>query len=172
MGSCNAMIDKNTVIKSLRPSRTELKNVYLIVSSMAVVMIVMMGIVLFLPNTFGDQPDTPILQVQTVNEDEVTLSWSSNTFDVGGHSFELFRCEGSSCTPTVQVANNISSPYIDENLTPETDYCWAVEESHGQTTVLSNTVCATTTGFQGGIPEVTIFAEQDGKSAILVTWLL
>ncbi len=100
------------------------------------------------------------------------MSFSSNTFDSGGHSFELFRCEGSSCTPIDQVANNISSPYTDENLTPETDYCWSVEESHGQTTSLSNIVCATTTGFQGGIPEVTIFAEQDGKSAILVTWLL
>ena len=121
---------------------------------------------------YAHQPDTPLLQVDTVGEDEVTLLFTSSTESSGGHSFDLFRCEGVSCTPTIQVGNNVDSPYTDQGLTAETDYCWLVEEDHGQDTTQSNTVCATTTGFAGGEPDVTIFAEREGKSSILVTWLL
>lgn len=163
---------RNSIKKSLTPSRTELKNVYLILSSMAVVMIIMMGIVYYLPNTFADTPDIPQLTVSSIGEDEVELTWTSSTSGSGGHSFDLFRCEGISCTPTVQVGNNVDSPYQDQGLTAETDYCWVIEESHGQTTTLSNIVCATTTAFQGGEPDVTIFAVKEGKSSIMVTWLL
>jgi len=137
-----------------------------IIASVCTVAIVGLGV------AFAHQPDTPFVQVDTVGEDEVTLLFSSGTDGSGGHSFDLLRCEGVSCTPTITVGNNVESPYIDPNLTPETDYCWVVEEAHGQTTTQSNTVCATTTGFGGGEPDVTIFAEREGKSSILVTWLL
>lgn len=121
---------------------------------------------------FADQPDTPLLQIDTIGEDEVIFLFTSSTGSGGGHSFDLLRCEGLVCTPTIQVGNNISSPYTDEGLTPETDYCWAVEEMHGQTTSLSNIVCATTTGFGGGSPDMTIFTKISGKDSITVTWLL
>ena len=121
---------------------------------------------------FADQPDIPLLQIDTIGEDEVILLFTSSTEGNGGHSFDLFRCEGLVCTPTVQVGNNISSPYIDEELTPETDYCWLVEESHAQSSSLSNTVCATTTGFGGGEPDMTIFTKISGRDSITVTWLL
>jgi len=121
---------------------------------------------------FAHLPDTPLLEIDTVGEDEVTLLFTSTTEDGGGHSYDLLRCEGTLCTPTIQVGNNIASPYTDQGLTAETDYCWIVEETHGQDTTQSNTVCATTTGFAGGEPDVTIFAEREGKSSILVTWLL
>jgi len=121
---------------------------------------------------FADQPDVPLLVIDTVGEDEVIFLFTSSTEGSGGHSFDLYRCLGLVCTPTIQVANNISSPYTDEDLTPETDYCWLVEESHGQTTSQSNIVCATTTGFQGGEPDMTIFTKRSGKDSITVTWLL
>jgi len=121
---------------------------------------------------YAHQPDTPLIQVDTVGEDEVTLLFASATEGSGGHSFDLLRCEGISCTPTIEVGNNVASPYVDQGLTAETDYCWIIEEDHGQDTTQSNTVCATTTGFGGGEPDVTIFAEQQGKDSILVTWLL
>lgn len=121
---------------------------------------------------YAHVPDTPLLQVDTVAEDEVTLLFTSSTEGSGGHSFDLLRCEGSSCTPTVEVGNNVASPYIDQNLTPDTDYCWTIEESHGQDTTQSNTVCETTTGFQGGSPDMLITAERKGKDSISVTWHL
>ena len=121
---------------------------------------------------FAHQPDTPLLQLDTIGQDEATFLFTSSTEGSGGHNFDLLRCVGASCTPTVQVGNNVNSPYTDEGLTPETNYCWVVEEAHGQDNIQSNTVCATTTGFGGGEPDVTIFAEREGKSSILVTWLL
>ena len=77
---------------------------------------------------YAHQPDTPLIQVDTVGEDEVTLLFTSSTETSGGHNFDLLRCEGLVCTPTIQVGNNVASPYADQGLTPETDYCWLFEE--------------------------------------------
>ena len=66
------------------------------------------AIVLGTTVVFADQPDTPLLQIDTVGEDEVILLFTSSTAGSGGHSFDLYRCEGLVCTPTVKVGNNIS----------------------------------------------------------------
>lgn len=120
---------------------------------------------------FADQPDTPILTITNVGEDEIELTWSSATEGSGGHNFDLYRCEGLTCTPTF-LAGNVNSPTIDDTVVPETSYCYYVEEGHAQNTEISNTECATTTGFGGGEPDMDIFTKRSGKDSITVTWLL
>ncbi len=120
---------------------------------------------------FADQPDVPILTITNVGEDEIELTFSSTTSGQGGHSFDLYRCEGTSCTPTFLV-NNVNSPLIDDTVVAETSYCYYVEEGHAQNTAISNTECATTTGFGGGEPDMDIFTKISGRDSITVTWLL
>jgi len=121
---------------------------------------------------FADTPDTPILNITLVKSDEIELTWTSSTGENGGHSFDVFRCEGSlSCTPTLEIASNVNSPFSDQTVEGERDYCYLIEESHGQNAVNSNIECATTPIFQAE-PDMTIFAEKIGKNSILVTWLL
>ena len=169
-------MDRNSIVKHFSPVRAGLKDrenwlLFLGLGIFILVSVSLVALILYTP-AFADQPDTPLLLIDTVGEDEVIFLFTSSTGGGGGHSFDLYRCLGLVCTPTIQVGNNISSPYIDEGLTPQTDYCWLVEESHGQTTSISNIVCATTTGFGGGEPDMDIFTKRSGKDSITVTWLL
>jgi hypothetical protein len=146
-----------TLKKSLTPARTELKEIWLIISSMPVIMLIMMGIVLLTPTAIADQPDTPILTVSSVTE-FVELTWSSSTNMNGGHSTDVYRCQGNACVPNDQVGNNVNSPYLDATTLVSTDYCYRVEESHAQNQALSNVECVTTLA-QNILPNITLFGD-------------
>lgn len=120
---------------------------------------------------FADTPDTPILNITLIKSDEIELTWTSSTGGQSGHNFDVFRCQGVTCTPTFQITNNVDSPYSDQTVEGNTDYCYLVEEAHGQQSVNSNIVCAKTPFFKDA-PDVEIFAEKVGKNSILVSWLI
>jgi len=151
-------MDKTSIKKSLTPTRTEVKNLYMIMSSMAVAILIIIGITLFLPSVFAHQPSNPTLSSGLVDEDEVNLIWSSATGGTGGHTFDILRCGGVSCTPTIKVANNVNSPYKDMSVSSSSNYCYAVRETHAQNSATSNTICVVTPAFNNP-PNITLFGD-------------
>ena len=151
-------MDSNSVKKSLTPTRTELKEVFMITSSMTMIMMIMIGAVMFTPTAMATVPSNPILTVSSVTH-YIELTWTSSTSSDSGHTTDVFRCEGLACVPdTVQVGNNVNSPYLDATTDPLTDYCYRVEENHGQNTAQSNVICTTTTA-QNTPPSITLFGD-------------
>jgi len=76
------------------------------------------------------------------------LSWNAS-FDTGGSGlshYELYRCQGTSCTPTTLVASPTGTIHADNSLTPETTYRYRVRsvDGAGNTSNYSNMQTATT----------------------------
>jgi hypothetical protein len=150
-------MDSDTLKKSLTPARTELKEVFLIMSSMTMAMMIMIGAVMFAPTALADQPANPILTVSSVTE-FVELTWTSSTGGTGGHSTDVYRCQGTACVPIDQVGNNVASPFLDATTSPLTDYCYRVEETHASNQALSNLICTTTLA-PNTPPTITLFGD-------------
>lgn len=143
--------------KSLTPTRTEVKETFVILSSMSMAMMIMIGAVMFAPSALADQPNNPILTVSSVTE-FVELTWTSSTGVNGGHSTDVYRCTGNACVPIDKVGNNVASPFLDATTSPLTDYCYRVEETHASSQALSNLVCTTTTN-PNTPPNITLFGD-------------
>ena len=57
---------------------------------------------------------------------QINLTWNASTDNVGVAGYRVFRCQGSGCTPTVQVATGTGTSYADTALSPSTAYTYAV----------------------------------------------
>jgi len=143
--------------KSLTPTRTEVKDLWVIMSSMTMAMVIMMGIVVVAPIAMADQPNNPILTASSVT-DFVELTWTSSSGSNSGHNTDVYRCQGNACVPNNRVGNNVASPFLDATTLPLTDYCYRVEETHGQNQALSNLVCVTTLATNTP-PTITLFGD-------------
>ncbi len=96
------------------------------------------------------------LDAQAVSSMQIDLSWLASTDDTGVTGYNIYRCTGSSCTPTV-LLSTVNSPlttYSDTGLTAETTYTYtyavmtydAVPNISNQTSSVSATTNATTSG--------------------------
>jgi concanavalin A-like lectin/glucanase superfamily protein/Big-like domain-containing protein/fibronectin type III domain protein/parallel beta helix pectate lyase-like protein len=72
-------------------------------------------------------PSVPSNLVATgVSITQITLTWNASTDNVGVAGYRIFRCQGSGCSATVQVATGTGTSYSDPALTPSTSYTYAV----------------------------------------------
>jgi hypothetical protein len=110
-------------------------------------------------DTFGllssSQPDTTpptaptSLQATAQSSSQIDLSWTASSDPESGiANYEVYRCTGSSCTPTTLIASPTGASYSDNTgLSVNTVYSYRVRTRNGAglfSTIYSNTVSATT----------------------------
>ncbi len=66
------------------------------------------------------------LTATAVSITQITLTWNASTDNIAVAGYRVFRCQGSGCSPTVQMATGTATSYSDPALTPATAYTYAV----------------------------------------------
>ena len=77
---------------------------------------------------------------------QINLSWNASTDDHGVVGYKIYRCTGSSCSPTTQITTSLTTSYSDTGLSASTAYTYAVSayDAAGNTSVPSPVASATT----------------------------
>ena len=86
------------------------------------------------------------LSANATGSSSITVSWTAATDNIGVTSYQVERCQGSSCSSFIQVGTPSSSPFVDSGLTTSTSYSYHVRavDAAGNTSAWSNVVGATT----------------------------
>jgi hypothetical protein len=72
-------------------------------------------------------PSTPGGLVAAVaSASQVNLTWSASTDPAGVTGYQVFRCQGASCTPTTQIGTTPTPSYSDSGLAGNTAYGYRV----------------------------------------------
>ncbi|GEM_PF-5642835 len=72
-------------------------------------------------------PSAPAgLTATAVSSSQINLSWNASTDNVGVTGYRIYRCQGSSCTPSAQVGTSAATTYADTGLTAATAYIYRV----------------------------------------------
>jgi chitodextrinase len=98
-------------------------------------------------NTDTTPPSTPVgISATTVSFAQINLVWTASTDNIGVTGYQVFRCQGAGCTPTVLIATSTATTYIDAGLSPSTTYVYTVAalDAAGNTSGPSGVVSATT----------------------------
>ena len=66
------------------------------------------------------------LAATAVSSSQIDLTWSASTDNVGVTGYQVFRCEGSRCTPSTQIATATDTNYNDTGVTANTRYRYSV----------------------------------------------
>jgi PKD repeat protein len=76
----------------------------------------------------------------------IDLSWNRSTDDVGVASYEIERCQGSTCTTFVPIARSATNAYSDRDLATATTYRYRTRafDAAGNASAYSNVASATT----------------------------
>jgi chitodextrinase len=107
-------------------------------------------------NDTGDPPPPPDttppsvptgLSATAISSSQINLSWTASTDNVGVTGYRIYRCQGTSCTPSVQVATSATNSYSDTALSASTAYVYAVAayDAAGNVSAQSTSASATTT---------------------------
>jgi hypothetical protein len=102
----------------------------------------------------GGPPSAPAnLAATAVSFSQVNLTWTASIDDVAVTGYEVFRCQGSVCAPTVQVGTSATASYSDAGLSPSTIYTYTVAayDAAGNVSATCTPVSATT----GSLPPAT-----------------
>ncbi|MDB5254500.1 MAG: hypothetical protein JWL80_566 [Parcubacteria group bacterium] len=92
-------------------------------------------------------PTTPTgLTATPASPTLINLAWASSTDAVGVSYYNIYRCTGGACTPTVSIATTTSIFYANSGLATSTVYGYAVSafDAAGNESSLSSTVATTT----------------------------
>ncbi len=118
------------------------------------------------------------LNATGVSSSQIDLKWSASTDNVGVTEYQIFRCQGSSCTPRTKVGTSPTTTFSDTGLAASTTYRYRVRatDAAGNLSSYSSSARATTssggpvnqppTANAGSDQTVTIVA---GQSNIAVT---
>ncbi|MBI5043497.1 MAG: fibronectin type III domain-containing protein [Nitrospirae bacterium] len=92
------------------------------------------------------------LSAQAVSSSQINLSWSASTDNVGVTGYRIYRCTGSSCTPSTQIATSPTTSYSDTGLSVSTTYTYSVSavDAAGNESLQSAFASATTSSGGGG----------------------
>jgi chitodextrinase len=93
-------------------------------------------------------PSVPTgLSATAISSSQINLSWTASTDNVGVTGYRIYRCQGTSCTPSVQVATSATNSYSDTALSASTAYVYAVAayDAAGNVSAQSTSASATTT---------------------------
>ncbi|MCI0528195.1 MAG: fibronectin type III domain-containing protein, partial [Nitrospira sp.] len=66
------------------------------------------------------------LMATVVSSDQINLSWTASTDNVGVTGYRLERCQGAGCTSFAQIATLATTNYNDTGLTASTNYSYRV----------------------------------------------
>jgi len=66
------------------------------------------------------------LSATAVSSSQINLSWTASTDNVGVSGYYIRRCQGSGCTPSVQIVNSSSNSYSDATLSASNVYVYTV----------------------------------------------
>ena len=92
-------------------------------------------------------PSAPgTVSASAVSSSEIDLSWAAATDNIGVTGYQLFRCQGSSCTSFAQVGTASGTTFNDTGLAAVTSYSYQVRavDAAGNQGPFSNTASATT----------------------------
>jgi hypothetical protein len=98
-------------------------------------------------------PSTPGgLVASAAGGSQINLTWSASTDPAGVTGYQVFRCQGSSCTPTTQIGTTPSPSYSNSGLATNTTYGYRVRayDAAGNLSSYSSTARATTAQQQQG----------------------
>jgi len=82
--------------------------------------------------TVSNAPDTqaptiPVGLIATaISSTQINLSWTVSTDNVGVTGYKIYRCQGTGCAPTAQIATTSNTTYSNTGLSPSTAYTYAV----------------------------------------------
>lgn len=94
-----------------------------------------------------DAPTIPAnLSATALSYPQINLNWTASTDAVGVTGYQIYRCIGEGCEPTVQIAVTASTSYQDINLSPSTLYTYGVKayDAAGNVSDMSDTDSDTT----------------------------
>ena len=100
-------------------------------------------------------PTTPSnLNAAAVSSSQINLGWSASTDNVGVTGYRVYRCTGSSCTPTTQIATTTTTSYSDTGRSANTTYRYRVraQDAAGNLSSYSITRSATTSAASDTAP--------------------
>jgi fibronectin type 3 domain-containing protein len=85
------------------------------------------------------------LTATAVSSSGINLSWTASTDNVGVTGYKVYRCTGSSCTPS-QIGTSATNSYSDANLAASTQYTYTVSayDAAGNNSAQSTSASATT----------------------------
>ena len=61
-----------------------------------------------------------------VSSSTINLSWTASTDNVGVAGYQIYRCEGTECTPITLAGTSQTNNFLDTNLNPATTYSYRV----------------------------------------------
>lgn len=86
------------------------------------------------------------LTANPISSSQIDLSWTASTDNVGVAGYRIYRCTGSACSPTVQIATTTTAAsYLNINLNPSTPYTYAVSAYDAAGNVSSQSAVSTAT---------------------------
>jgi chitodextrinase len=104
-------------------------------------------------NCNGDTqaPTVPTgLSAQAISSSQINLSWTASTDNIGVTGYRIYRCTGSSCTPSNQIATSATNSYSNTGLSASTAYTYAVSAYDAAGNVSSPSASATATTSSSG----------------------
>ncbi len=102
-------------------------------------------------------PTTPSnLTATALSSSQINLSWNVSTDNVGVTGYRIYRCQGSSCTPSTQVGTATTTSYSDTGLTANTQYRYRVRATDAASNLSSYSSTRSATTLQGQQQSCTI----------------
>jgi hypothetical protein len=102
-------------------------------------------------------PDPTLNTPTVISSSQINLSWSASSDPESGiANYELYRCQGTSCTPTTLIASPTGTSYNDTPLTANTTYRYRVRAVNG---------AGLPSGYSGvvqGVTPIATYIFQDG----------
>lgn len=92
-------------------------------------------------------PTTPTNLTPTpISPSQINLSWTASTDDIGVTGYKIYRCAGSACSPTTQIATSTTNSYSNTGLTASTTYTYTVSayDAAGNESAQSTSVSSAT----------------------------
>jgi hypothetical protein len=114
-----------------------------------------------IPTPDTQAPSIPTgLAASAVSLSQINLTWRASVDNVSVTGYRIFRCQGSSCTPTVQVATTTGTSYQNTGLAASTTYRYAVAalDAAGNVSNATAPVAGTTQSSTTGTPMISSFA--------------
>jgi chitodextrinase len=86
------------------------------------------------------------LSATAVSSSAINLTWTASTDNVGVTGYKIFRCQGASCTATVQVGTSTIASFSDTGLSASTAYGYRIKayDAAGNVSGYSSAASATT----------------------------
>lgn len=119
------------------------------------------------------------LSAAAASSSSIVLNWGAATDNVGVTGYQIYRCSGGGCAPSVQIANPKSTSYTDSGLNPATSYsyCVVAVDSAGNVSARSAIAAASTLPAATPAADTTppavptgVTASATSSSSITVNW--